>query len=45
MSKSNFNWPPEKTFRYEFNENLELEIPVKDGGKNYTREESKDIDR
>lgn len=27
---SNLNWPPEKTFKYEFNEQLDLEIPLKE---------------
>ena len=27
---SNLNWPPENTFKYEFNEQLDLEIPLKE---------------
>ncbi len=30
---ASLNWPPENTFRYEFNENLEMEIQAFDNDK------------
>lgn len=35
MSKKEVDmvWPPEETFRYLFNEELNLEIPLKSNGK------------
>ena len=37
------NWPPEKTFNYKFNKNLELEIPlIKNKGEN--KKEDKGIE-
>lgn len=41
---SRLEWPPETTFKYEFNKNLDLEIPVKDGGKEISNNKGEERD-
>jgi len=46
---ANLRWPPEKTFKYEFNEELTLEIPAIDNNrgmkKGRSKSEGEDKDR
>ncbi len=37
----NLKWPAERTFKYEFNSNLEMEIPAFDTSKKMKRVHSK----
>ena len=37
----NLKWPAERTFKYEFNSNLEMEIPAFDTNKNMKKTHSK----
>ena len=39
------NWPPENTFRYEFNENLEMEIAAFDNKKEKEERNNKEQGR
>ena len=42
---ANMNWPPEKTFKYEFrtNQELDLKIPLEDNSKEKGKEKKSKV--